>query len=497
MKLNKVKINTLIVIIVMLLAKILAFFKEILVSNNFGIGIETDAYNIVYLVVITLFGVVGSALTNAIMPVLTQKYIECKQEFEKTANAIITIVLIITLLISIAMIIFPGIFINLFASSLDNNTFLLSKKLLKIGSISLVFLAINSIIGSILRVYDYVVIPTISNIIFPIPGVLSQIFFENNIKNLTYALVIGYVLQVLFQIIFLIIKKFKFKLIFNFKETGILKILLLMPPMILSSGVLQISSIFDNQVASSFGNGSISALALASKVNALFFTVFATASMQVIYSTLSKLYAQKKINDFTNVIREQCTFILTTIIPVMVIMIVMSQDIIRILFFRGNFSMNDVLITSKILQCFSLGLIFYVLRDVCNYAFFSMGDSKTPSKISIIVVIINIINNYIFSSFIGIRGIALATSLSGFIAFILLFKNLKKEFKNIKIIDIHSCFTILFGVILMIFTINILNIMLTNTFISIVIKVCGSLFTYFIIYLLFNLKKIRKIRGSI
>lgn len=63
-----------------------------------------------------------------------------------------------------------------------------------------------------------------------------------------------------------------------------------MPPMLLSSGLLQINTLVDNQVASGFGTGSVTALSLASKVNGLAYTVFSTSLMQIIYSTMTKAY---------------------------------------------------------------------------------------------------------------------------------------------------------------------------------------------------------------
>ena len=66
----------------------------------------------------------------------------------------------------------------------------------------------------------------------------------------------------------------------------------LMPPMLLSTGLLQINTIIDNRTASGYGSGSITSLSLASKINGLAYTVFAASLMQIIYSSLSKAFAQ-------------------------------------------------------------------------------------------------------------------------------------------------------------------------------------------------------------
>lgn len=493
MKISKVKTNTIIVIIIMLTSKVLAFLKDILISKNFGIGIETDAYNIVYLIIITLFGVVGSALNNSIMPMLTEIYINNRKKFEDSINSIVTLIILITVFVSIIMYIYPKLFIDIFANGINKDTFFLTANLLQLGCISLVFLALNSTINCVLRIYGYTIIPTISNIIFPLPGIFAMLFFSKNIEILTISILIGYLLQVIFQVVFLKFKKFKFKFIFKFKENGILNILKLMPPMILSSGVLQINSIFNNRVVSSFGEGSITALSLASKVNSLFFTVFATASMQVIYPMLSKLYVQKKYNKLKQTLKEQSSFIISIIVPIAILMILMSKEIIKILFFRGKFSIEDVNITANILSYFSVGLVFYVLRDICNYAYFSMGDSITPSKISIISVFINIINNYLLSLIMGISGVALATSISGIISFILLYVNLNKKLNSVSVIDKKSAFTIIISSIFMVISIILLKENVDADFIGIVVIIIMSGIVYLGVYLLINFKKVKNI----
>ncbi|MDU7726407.1 MAG: murein biosynthesis integral membrane protein MurJ [Clostridium perfringens] len=493
MKINTLKINTIIVILIMLLSKFLAFFKDILISKNFGMGIKTDAYNIVYLVIISLFGLFGSALTNSIMPILTDKYVKNREEFDEVKNIIITLMTLITVCIIIFIIYNPNIFIKILAKDVNENTFTLSSYLLKFGSLSLLFLALNSIIGAILRIYNYIIIPTISNIIFPLPGILVLIFSGNNIELLTLSLTLGYILQFIFQFLFLIFKGVKFKFNLRFNNQNIINILKLMPPMILSSGVLQISSIFDNRVASNFGEGSITALSLAIKINGLFFTVFATASMQAIYPVLTKLYAEAKHKEFKYTISKQAEFITILIMPVMIIMALMSEDIVKILFFRGDFTISDVIKTANILSCFSLGLVFYVLRDICNYAFFSLGDSRTPSKISILVVCINILNNYLFSYFMGINGIALATAFSGILSFFILYFVLNKRLDGIRILSKNLIVSIICSSIVMITSLILLKSIIKFNFINTLIIILFSTICYFITLILFDFSEFKKI----
>ena len=78
----------------------------------------------------------------------------------------------------------------------------------------------------------------------------------------------------------------------------------MMPPMLVSSGLLQINTLVDNQVASRFGVGSVTALQQASKVNTLAYTVFSTALMQIIYAKLTKAYAKGDKDAFSKMVKQ-------------------------------------------------------------------------------------------------------------------------------------------------------------------------------------------------
>ncbi|NLY81616.1 MAG: murein biosynthesis integral membrane protein MurJ, partial [Clostridiales bacterium] len=91
------------------------------------------------------------------------------------------------------------------------------------------------------------------------------------------------------------------------------------------------------------------------------------------------------------------------------------------------FDSQAIMMTSGALFFYSLGIIGFGLRDVLSRAFYSMQDTKTPAINAAIAVALNIILNLVLSKFMGLSGLALATSISAVFGTFLLFISLRKK----------------------------------------------------------------------
>lgn len=455
---HNIKIISTLVIIIMLLTKALSFFRDLKITSTLGASYESDAFNIAYLLAITIFGFISSAYGNSIMPIASELYLSDRKKMHDSVNNILTISSIIAILIIVICFLFPNIFVKMMAANIEQDTFILANKLARIGIISLLFLVFNGAYSILLRIYNRNIIPTLGELIFPIPILIGLFLGVSNVYILVILIVLGYVAQFGIEIFSLYQLGYRFKPTINLKDKQLNRMLKLMPPILVSTGLLQINTIMDNQIASNFGVGSITSLMLASKINGLAYTVFATSLMQIIYSKLSKAYAKKDMNEFQHVLMQQTKIILTFIVPATLCLITFSNEIVQLLFVRGNFTSEAGKVTATILNGYAIGLIFFVLRDICNYCFYSSQNTKLPAKIATISIGINLILNLILSKFMGIKGIAYATSIAGIISLIILLYNITTKMNNIKLLKLMDIFKYILSSIIMI----ILMLLLKN-----------------------------------
>lgn len=100
------------------------------------------------------------------------------------------------------------------------------------------------------------------------------------------------------------------------------------------------------------------------------------------------------------------------VVPAAFGLYVFSFPIVNLLFVGEEFSVEDAKITATVLSFFAFGVIGIGVREIISRAFYSLGDNKTPVYNSVIILGINVALALLFSKVIGIRGIALATSIS-------------------------------------------------------------------------------------
>jgi putative peptidoglycan lipid II flippase len=106
-------------------------------------------------------------------------------------------------------------------------------------------------------------------------------------------------------------------------------------------------------------------------------------------------------------------------IPAAFGLFVLSSPIVRVLFERGAFDAHSTQMTAFALQFFVIGLFAQGAYNVINRTYYALQDTKTPVKISITVVIINLILSLILIRYLQHGGLALANSLAAIVNMIL------------------------------------------------------------------------------
>ena len=433
---NKIKIASLIAIACTMLGKILGLLREMKIAEALGASASSDAYNVAYLLVITLFGLFSSAYSNSLMPIAAEQYTQDKKRMNKTVNKIVTISVILMLIVIGLVYLFPRFFVKLMAAGI------------KISAWSLIFLVLISAYEIVMRLYDRNIYPTIMDLLFPVPVLIALFCGVTSPYILIACVVLGYAIKSVALVGGLKIVGFVPKLDFYWYNPKIKSFFLLMPPMLLSSGLLQINTLVDNQVASGFGTGSVTALSLASKVNGLAYTVFSTSLMQIIYSTMTKAYMRGDKKEFKDIVEKQTKMILMFIVPCFIILFNFSTEIISILFVRGNYTQDNAVIAGEILKGYALGLPIYVLRDICMYVYYAAKNSKFPSFVTGTSVFINVGLNLLLSYIMGIKGVAYATSLAAIFSLAILALFMKQKVAEVRLMSMRNLGIILISALI-------------------------------------------------
>ena len=392
--------------------------------------------------------VAEGAFSLAFIPVLSEyKESRSREDLEKLLNHVagtLSLVLFgITLLGMIlapflAMVFAPGFSSGDDVTSTDVSKHALTSHLLMITFPYIFFISLSAFASAILNTFQKFAVPAFMPVLLNVVLISAAIWwaphFAEPVEALAWAVVIGGVAQLGFQLPAL----FKLGLIpkpaFKRGHEGVRKIMKLMAPALLGSSVAQINILINTAIASMLAAGSISWLYASDRFVELPLAIIGVAIGVVILPKLSGDHVNAKGKAFSETLDWAVRIGLLIALPAMVGLIFLAKPILATVLNNGVNGWQLVDMGSMSLMTYALGLPAFILVKVLAPGFYSRQDTKTPVKIGIIAIISNIILSVVIvypwyqMGYIGPHaGLALATALAGYVNAGLLFYNLKKE----------------------------------------------------------------------
>ena len=178
-------------------------------------------------------------------------------------------------------------------------------------------------------------------------------------------------------------------------------------PILIGSAVGKVSIFVDQVLGSLLGAGSISGLNYAEKLFQLPLGLFVAGITVPIFPLLSEHVAAKQPERVKATLNFAMRLMGFVMIPATVGLIVLRTPLIGLLFQHGKFTADDTARTAWALLFFCLGLYSYAGRDTLTRVFYAYHDTRTPVKISVATVGINIVCSYLFMHVLGVGGLAL------------------------------------------------------------------------------------------
>jgi putative peptidoglycan lipid II flippase len=155
--------------------------------------------------------------------------------------------------------------------------------------------------------------------------------------------------------------------------------------------------------------------------------VFGISLATFLLPTLSGLAAEKKFPEFRSTLRHGVGYLIFVNLLMSMLLIVLAEPIIRLLFERGKFDHGATLRATLALQCLAGSLVAYSLVNILARAFYALGDTGTPMKISMVCLGLNLVLAISLVLVYRQGGLGLANTISSAINVVLLLFALKKK----------------------------------------------------------------------
>lgn len=392
--------------------------RESIFANYFGLSLNYDLYLIATVFPVTVNSIMYYVAQNYFIPKYHQVRKEKSEQSQKIRINAFIIFLTLGIVLSVLFYFFADEIICKYLVTNDQKQFILTKNLFLILLISIPFGSGIAILSSILQSEYEFKYPALSNLFLNAIIILFVVLLTESIG--IYSISWGYVCGILVQFIYLAIKS-SVKLIQDYKyfspkfALGLLNSTLMIIIVIELFG--QVYLIADRYFFFLVDQGGIAALNYAFSIYMLPIGIL---SLSISTAIFPKLSDSENKNDPKSISQNMNYFFdinLFLFIPITFLFFFEGNEIIKVLYQRGQFFPEDTEITFNVLKFYSLSLIFFSSYAGINKLIFSNNLVKQMLAISVIALFAKFLLNFFFVNYLKQEGLALSSSISFFILF--------------------------------------------------------------------------------
>lgn len=411
-----------------LFSRILGFIRDLLTASVLGANVFSDIFFIAFKLP-NLFRRIFAegAFTQSFIPCFTAS--KNKSLF---AAHIFVLFFFLILLLTMLVQIFPFYAAKAIALGFDDATLALAQPFVVINFYYLLFIFCVTFLSALLQYKEHFATTAFSTGLLNIAMITALILAKDKasievIYYLSFGVLAGGFLQ--FVTHFSMAKKkgiikflfggFKY---FSSKKEGLSQDRKRFQnsffPAVWGNSTAQFSAFIDTWLASFLVTGSISYLYYANRVFQLPLALFAIATSVALFPRISRYIRHNKTQEADQAFSKAFWFLSALLSLSLIGGYILAEEIVWLLFERGAFERVDTENTSFILQMYMLGLLPFGLSKLFSLKLYAEHRQGEAAKIATYSLGGNIILSLALISPLGAIGLALASSISGFILFI-------------------------------------------------------------------------------
>ena len=430
------------IMLITIISKILGFGREIALSYFYGASTITDAYLISLTIPEVIFSFIGAGIGTGFIPMFSRiKHEQGSEVAKRFTNNLSNVLLVFCTCIIVASLLFTKPLVRIFASGFSGEVLQLTIHFTRVMIFAMYFTALIGIYSGYLRLHGSYLVPELTGLSFNVIMILSLLVSaRTSITILVVGTLLARATNVFLMIPFVRRNGYRFESILLLRDDNLKAMVRIAWPVIIGTSMDQINFLLDRTLASGIAVGGVSALNYASRLRGFVYGLFAMSISSVMYPMIARMASERNMEGLKSSLAEAIGVINLMVMPATVGAIIFAEPIVNLLFGRGAFTPEAAAMTSSALQFYSLGMLAVGLREILARAFYALQDTRTPMINGLIAVVINITLNIVLSRFLGIGGLALATSIASIVATFRLFIELRRKIGGFGIKQITASF---------------------------------------------------------
>lgn len=450
-----------------LASRVLGMVREILYAHFMGAGPVAAAFTMAFMIPNLFRRLLGEgALTAAFIPIFKEKEVTAGEvEMWRSANAVISglmiaaavIIGIVMLGISIILA-FEAPAIAASADSLRSSGLILGTvnpgvvelgwlsaetrlmlQLLRVMFPYMLLVCLAAIFMGMLNARGHFFVPAMGTTVLNLILIATVLWlaprFGKELETQIFGLAIGVLVAGVGQAIYLLPtmrrEGFRYQWVSPWHDETVQLVVRKMVPGMMGVAAFQFNVLLTQGIAWTVNPQIVASFGYAVRLMELPQGVFGISLATFLLPTLSGLAAGKKYPEFRATLGQALGYLALGNLAASVLLTVLSEPIVRLLFERGEFDAADTRRSSFALACLAPGLVAFSMVNILARAFYALGDTKTPMKISVVCLGINVILSFWLIGSFAEGGLGIANTLSAACNVWLLFHALRRKLKHL------------------------------------------------------------------
>lgn len=409
--------------------KVLAFVRQTIVANQFGLSYELDVFNAANNIPDLLSALIsGGALGVALIPVLSE-YLQTRGRpdtwdlFVRVLNLAFIVTAVLAVVIAFMS---PWLIDQVIAPGFPAEQRVLSVELMRLDLVAILIFSISGLAMAGLQANKHFLLPALAPALYNIGQIfgaavlapvtsstfagISLPHFNLGIHGLVYGVILGALLHLAIQLPGLFSYGFRWRPMIDLNSPGVRKVLVLMAPRVLTMFFIQIYFVARDNLASGLGEGSITALNLGWFIMQVPETLIGSALAIALLPSISEFFARGDKQGFTQTVNGAVRTILALTIPSAVLLAVGLEPLVARAF--RAFSPDEIALTVGITQLYLAGLTGHALLEIGSRSFYAQQNARTPLWAAGINSAVFIGLAVVLTRSMGAGGIALAGTIA-------------------------------------------------------------------------------------
>ncbi len=401
-----------------IVSKILGFGREWLIARHFG-TVGADPIYAAFTIPDFIYGtlILGSLLT-AFIPVFIAYKKNNEDEAWQIARSILNIIVLVFTVLGVLLLVAAEPIIHLLVGDKFGEAAVReSVTLMRIMSMNMLLFAVSNVFAGVLQASKQFLAVSIAPIMNNLGAILGLMILTPHIgaAGVAWGAVLGAFLHCTIQAIAAYRIGWRFGKTAGWNHPGVRQIGRLLLPRTIGQSVTQIDQLVNVPIATRIGPASLTIFRRANILQDFPSSIVGVSLATVAFPTFVELLAAGKKEEFIKQFSQIVRQILFIIIPITVLFIQLRAQYVRIAFGTGSVSWTDTIATAETLGFFAISFFAQSLIPVLARSFYAMQDTRTPVRITMIAVVLDILGSIFLGMHMGIRGLALSFTISSMI----------------------------------------------------------------------------------